>query len=177
MSDSSTRLSLPEGRSCINLRGKMRDPGFLDAVAAALGQALPVEVNTLTDGEHRCYWLGPDEWLVTTDEENRVALLERLSEQLAGRHTAINDVTGGNVVLHLEGPRAREILATGCTLDLDAGVFQAGACAQSGLAKAGVLIGLLDDTPRFELIVRRSFADYLQRWLRHAGRHRGLEFA
>lgn len=176
MSDSRTLLSLPESRAYINLRGKPGAEGFADAAAAALGQPLPMEVNTLTDGPHRCYWLGPDEWLVTTASDNAGPLLGQLDRQLAGTHTAVNDVSGGNVAMHLAGPQALDILATGCTLDLDAAVFRPGACAQTGLAKASVLIGLLDDSPTFELIVRRSFADYLERWLLHAGRHRGIEF-
>jgi sarcosine oxidase subunit gamma len=59
-------------------------------------------------------------------------------------------------------------LAKGCTLDFHPRVFRPGTCAQSGLAKANVLIRLGDDPDSFDVVVRRSFADYLLRWLRHA---------
>jgi sarcosine oxidase subunit gamma len=53
-----------------------------------------------------------------------------------------------------------------------------GACAQSGLAKASMLIGRIDDAePVFEIIVRRSFADYVLRWLNHAAADFGVEFS
>ena len=46
-----------------------------------------------------------------------------------------------------------------------------GACAQTGLAKASMLIACLDEQePLFEIIVRRSFADYVIRWLKNAAR-------
>ncbi len=72
--------------------------------------------------------------------------------------------------MRLAGARARDVLAKGCTIDFHPQVFQAGQCAQTALAKANVLIGLLDASPTYEIIVRRSFADYLERWLRHAAR-------
>ena len=46
--------------------------------------------------------------------------------------------------------------------------------ARSGLANANVLIALVDDAPTFMVVVRRSFSDYLCRWLAHAGRDQGI---
>ena len=37
-------------------------------------------------------------------------------------------------------------------------------------------LGLVDDAPVFEIVVRRSFADYLCRWLDHVARHGGVAF-
>ncbi len=91
-------------------------------------------------------------------------------------HAAVNDVSGGNVVLRLSGARTRQLFAKGCTLDFHPDVFNVGECAQSGLGKAAVLFGLVDDAPTFDVIVRRSFADYLVKWLRHSGSEYGIEF-
>ena len=33
----------------------------------------------------------------------------------------------------------------------------------------GILISKFDDVPTFEVLVRRSFAEYLALWLQHAG--------
>ena len=79
-------------------------------------------------------------------------------------------------MLRLAGRDARGVLARGCTLDLHPDVFSVGAAAQTGLAKARVLIGLVDAAPVFEIVVRRSFADYLCRWLAHVARHGGVAF-
>ena len=71
---------------------------------------------------------------------------------------------------------AAALLAKGCTLDFHPRVFSAGQCAQSGLAKTSVLIAMVDDRPTFDVIVRRSFAEYLALWLQHSGAEFGIQF-
>jgi len=176
MSDPGVTIEIRSDVGHINLRGNPENPGFVKAAEAALGQPLPVDANTITDAGHRVFWLGPDEWLVMTASGNTAELLQRLKDALAKYHASVNDISGGNITLSLSGGRVRDLLAKGCTLDLHADVFKAGACAQSGLAKAGVLIGRVDDSDTFDLIIRRSFADYLMRWLRRAGSEFGIEF-
>ena len=170
-------LSVRGDAGVINLRGSPGNAEFLDAAAAVLGQPLPVEANTFTAGSMRVYWLGPDEWLVVTAAERVAALVGALETACAGHPVAINDLSGGYVVLGLGGPRARDVLARGCTIDLHPAVFRAGRAAQTGLGKAGVLIGLVDDAPQFEIVVRRSFADHLGRWIVHVARRFGIDFA
>ncbi len=153
-------------RAHINLRGDPGDPRFLDAAAAALGQALPTAANTFLGNDLRVYWLGPDEWLISAAPDLAEPLVKALEAGLAGLHVAINDLSGGQVCIRLSGAGAAERLAAGCTLDLHPAVFAVGQCAQSGLAKAIVLIASIDPAPVYEIIVRRSFSEYLLRWLR-----------
>lgn len=110
------------------------------------------------------------------DAADAAALAARLRENLAGQAHSLVDLTGGLVALRLHGPRVRDLLAKGCTLDFHPRVCKAGQCAQTGLAKASVLIATLDEAPTFELFVRASFADYLALWLDRAGREYGLQF-
>ena len=158
----------------INLRGDADDAAFADGVASVLGQRLPVEANTLTLSEHRIYWLGPDEWQIVTASGHVADLVNELADKLSGQPVAINDLSGGQAALHLTGSDAPNVLASGCTLDLEPANFAVGDCAQAGLAKANVLVGHIDAGPLYEIIVRRSFSEYLLRWLRqsirsHAG--------
>ena len=176
MSDSVVQVQSLSDLSHINLRGNPQDGGFRDAAESSLGQPLPVDPNTMTVGAHRIFWLGPDEWLIVTEQTGAAALLERLNNALSGVHAAVNDVSGGTVAMRVSGSGVRDLLAKGCTLDLHPSVFSVGSCAQSGLAKAGVLLGFADDMPTFELVVRSSFSDYVVRWLRHAGSDCGIEF-
>ena len=150
----------------VNLRGSPADEEFLSAAEAALGQPLPIAANTVSIADHRVYWLGPDEWQIVTERERVADVVEAIEAKLAGRHYAVNDVSGGQVALHLKGTSVTDVLARGCTLDLHPDVFGVGDCAQSGLGKAIMLIGCIDAAPVYEIIVRRSFSEYLLRWLR-----------
>lgn len=161
---------------CVNLRGNPQNAEFVASVASTLGQALPDIANTMTVGSHRVFWLGPNEWQIMTSSIDLSGLLARLRESLSGQHACVTDVSGGLVSFQLAGPAARDILARGCTLDLHVDKFRLGSCAQSGLAKANVLIGLIDDTPSFQIVVRRSFAEYLAQWLKAATRDYGVQF-
>lgn len=150
----------------INLRGNSRDRLFTDGVASVLGQVLPLEPNTMSLADHRIYWLGPDEWQIVTEPDTVNVLSLRLRGELHGQHVAINDLSGGQTVYHLAGPHGSDLLAKGCTLDIHTSVFRVGACAQSGLAKANMLLGCIDAEPVYEIIVRRSFSRYVLHWLR-----------
>ena len=71
-------------------------------------------------------------------------------------------------VVPLTGDDAAALIATDCPLDLHPREFKPGQCAQTRLAKAGMTIAPLADGSGFELIIRRSFADYLLLWLQDA---------
>ena len=166
--ENGTQVSVRADLGHINLRGDMADEGFVAAVEEVIGQPLPMIPNTLTTGSHQVFWLGPDEWLIMMAAEDVAEMVARLGDATSSMHAAINDISGGQVTLLLEGRDARVLLAKGCTLDLHASEFSVGCCAQSGLAKANVLLACLDDAPTFAISVRRSFSDYLCRWLRRS---------
>lgn len=158
----------------INVRGRKSNAGFVQPVEQVLGQALPTEPNTFSDDRHQVFWLGPDEWLIVTPAAEATELAERLRQATSGTHAAVNNISGGQIVLMLKGATCRNLLAKGCTLDLHPGVFAPGDCAQSGLARANVLLALVDEAPTFMIVVRRSFSEYLCRWLSHAGSDEGI---
>lgn len=152
-------------RGHINLRGAISEPEFAAAVEDVLGQALPERANTFCDGGHRVYWLGPDEWQIATKLSGVETLVRKLEDGISGRHAAVNDLSGGQVAFEIRGDDCIDVLSRGCTLDLDPGVFGTGDCAQTGLAKANVLISCIEAAQVYEIIVRRSFSEYLLNWL------------
>jgi sarcosine oxidase subunit gamma len=158
----------------INLRGNASDPAFRESVARVLGTALPTAPNTTSAGEHcTAYWLGPDEWLVVTPGEREAGFAAGLRKALEGIHASVTEVSGGQTILVLRGAAVRDLLAKGSPFDLHAPAFAPGACAQTHLAKAAVLLRPLPDDG-MEIIVRRSFADYLWSWLEVAAAEYGL---
>lgn len=159
----------------INLRGNPNDVQFKTAAQNVLGQPLPIEPNIVTDAEHRVYWLGPDEWLIVSAAFDAPRIAGRLVTELSNLPVAVNDISGGQVTLRLSGSSVVDVLSKGCTLDFHPNVFRPGDCAQSGLAKAAVLIGCVDRAT-VELIVRRSFSEYVSTWLQRAAQDCGIEF-
>ena len=136
----------------------------------------PLEPNTANSGMSTVYWLGPDEWLIVSPGGERPILPTLLEDAFTGMHASLNVVTGGYAGLRLSGGNAPDVLAKGCTLDLHPKIFQTGQCAQTGLAKAGILLSKVDDAPSFDIFVRRSFAEYLALWLQNAGAEHGIRF-
>ena len=170
------RVGVVSDRGFLNLRLDPRN-GAAAAAARILGQPLSPASSTYTEVVHRVYWLGPDEWLIETGANRAAELISELSEALAGRPAAVNDVSGGHVSLRVSGVDARTVLAKGCTLDLHPRKFGPGQCARTSLAKAVVVLSVADDAPTYSVIVGRSSSDYLCRWLAHAARPHGVRFS
>ncbi|MBY8338583.1 sarcosine oxidase subunit gamma [Streptomyces spinosirectus] len=141
--------------------------GAADAVGLALGLQLPLEPNTVVrTGELTAVWLGPDEWLVVGAPGSQAAVEARIREAAGDEHVSVTDVSAQRTTLLVAGPRARDLLAHGCSLDLHPRVFGAGRCAQTTLARTQVVL-VARDQPRagFWVLVRSSFAGYLTDWL------------
>ena len=170
-SEAAVRLWLEPASIQLCLRGQ-GDEAFLQAVASVLGVAPPTAPNTVaTTGARRVLWLGPDEWLaVCGDEEDAPALCAALEKALDGMHALVSDVSHSRVVFALEGAAARDMLRKGCSLDLDRVAFASDRCAQTGLARAHMLLHQVSDVPRYHVYIHRSFADYAFAWLLDAGR-------
>jgi sarcosine oxidase subunit gamma len=145
-------------RSQIDVRAR---GAALERVARCLSiPALPAPNRFVRD----CFWLGPDEWLVTGPPSSRAETLEAL-ERAVGREGAAVDVSSSRLLFELRGRSARDVLASSCALDLHPRVFGAGQCAQSLLAKAPILLAQIDEAPTFHLYVRPSLASYVVSWL------------
>ncbi|MGQ0676378.1 MAG: sarcosine oxidase subunit gamma, partial [Rhodospirillales bacterium] len=166
-------------RAMLNLRGDPAGAGFLAAAEAALGTTLPLEPNRATGaGEARVLWLGPDEWLVLSPPGSEAALEAKLAQTLGPHGGYVTDVGESRATVVVSGMKARDVLAKGCPLDLNPAAFGIDACAQSLVQGVNVTIHRSDADPaappRFELIVVRSFADFLWRFLEDAGQEYGV---
>jgi sarcosine oxidase subunit gamma len=158
---------VPPGQ--VNLRGDPADHRFARAVGSVLGCLLPVNANTVQSAtDVTVLWLGPDEWLVLTPPGAEGAIAGRLADAVADLHAAVTDVSGNRSLLRLSGPGARETLLKGCGLDLHPRGFRPGQCAQTVLARAGVIIHQRDDRPTYDVMPRRSFTEYVWAWLSDA---------
>lgn len=149
--------------SAVNLRVDPDGPAAA-RVADVLGVALPTVPNTVAlAGDRAVLWLGPDEWLVVGPDGD--APVRPLREALAGDRGSAVDVSANRTTIRLRGPKARDLLEKGCTIDLHPRVFASGQCAQTWLARAQIVLWQVDDEPEYRLLVRGSFAHYLCDWL------------
>ncbi len=158
------------------LRGDGSDQRFLEAAIGVLGVAPPTAPNTVAsvDGID-LLWLSPVEWLLVMPSGRETALVEQHTAALAGFHGGAIDVSDARAVIRLEGPAARQVLAKGTPLDLRASVLGRGRCAQTSLARAGVILRPVGASGEaYEIHVGRSFAPYLWAWLMDAGREFGV---
>lgn len=152
-------------RTIVNIRGSAAEPAFGLAVKAVTGADLPGMPNTTTAaGDFRILWLGPTEYWIVAPASREERLAADLRQAFTGQHAAVIDVSESRTVITLSGPDARHVLARGCSLDLHPRVFASGQCAQTGLAKANVLIDQVDAVPTYDIYVLKSFADYLWQW-------------
>ncbi|ALV37395.1 sarcosine oxidase subunit gamma [Streptomyces sp. NPDC101209] len=150
----------------VNVRLDAKGPAA-DAVALALGLQLPLEPDTVVRaGELRALWLGPDEWLLVGPPGTRHELEGRVREAAGEEPVSVTDVSAQRTTLLVAGPRARDLLAHGCALDLHPRVFGPGRCAQTALGRTQVVLVSRDEARAgFWVLVRSSFAGYLTDWL------------
>ncbi|MYF69718.1 MAG: sarcosine oxidase subunit gamma [Proteobacteria bacterium] len=170
-------IGIMSRRGFLNIRLDPRNGAAAEAAGRVLGQPLPLASNRFTGGEHRVYWLGPDEWLIETGAKRAVKLVGELAVALTDCHATVNDVSGGHIALRVTGADVRAVLAKGCALDLHPRKFGPGQCARTGLGKANVLLAVDDDAASCTILVARSYAGYLCRWLAHAARPHGVQFS
>ena len=156
----------------VNIRGDVEDDLFIDTIRGIVGYELPTEPNTVTLGEQFIIlWLGENEWLIITPENGERELITLLKNKMGGICMSFTDVSSSQCIIRVTGSHVRDVLAKGCSLDLHSRSFDVGKCAQSLIAAVGVTIRQIDSTPSFELIVRRSFAEYLVNWLYDAAQN------
>ncbi|MET8804153.1 sarcosine oxidase subunit gamma family protein [Streptomyces sp. NPDC004546] len=150
----------------VNVRLDAKGPAA-EAVGLALGLQLPVEPNTAVHaGDVTAVWLGSDEWLVVGLRGTERDLESRIRSAAGDEPVSVTDVSAQRTTLLIGGPRARDLLAHGCSLDLHPRAFGPGRCAQTTLARTQVVL-VARDEPRagFWVLVRSSFAGYLADWL------------
>jgi len=155
----------------LNLRGDGNDGGFCAVVAEVLGVELPLEPGLCHHNDSiNIYWLGPNEWCVIALGGDAGAIEAALREKLSG-HISIVDISGGQTVINLRGSGVETVLKKATVYDfLSMPAAKPGqrSVGHSTFAKASAVISNRCDGS-YDLVIRRSFADYIAQWLLDAG--------
>ena len=120
---------------------------------------------------------GPNTWLATCEDGcEKIATMLR---EAVGDAAAVVDQSGGLAVLRLGGPRIRDVLAKGVTIDLHEREFKIGAVAVTAIAHIGTTIWRIEDSPdgspAFEVLMFRSMALSFWHWLETSSAEFGLK--
>ena len=105
--------------------------------------------------------LGPDEWYLRTKAGAAIPTA-------SGLPVAITDISDRSICLVLEGPRAAEILMSGCPLDLNK--FAVGQVTRTIYETVEVII-IREAEDRFHVELWRSFAAWFWIAMTTAARH------
>lgn len=171
--DPGVLLRAPSPRGCLNLRGNPENAGFRNAAATVTGVELPVEPCAWRRADDTAvYWLGPDEWLIAAPAGSEGDLEQRLRALLAGSFSVV-DTTGAHCFLNLSGPATGHVLRKSSPYDFHPRNFPAGRCVQTVFAKATALVAAAADGS-VDLVVRRSYADYVRLWIEDAAQEYGF---
>lgn len=171
------RLRLAERpfMSTLDVRFDPADRELVGRLEASFGMSWPTAPNrSATVAGRLIVWLAPDEWLVVAPAGSETKLHEQLMAAAAGSWVTATDVSAQRTVIEMDGDACREILMTGCSLDLYAAQCHVGHCAQTMLARAGVIL-VPTSEHGFLVLVRSSFAEYLAMWLLDASRQIQLD--
>lgn len=153
------------------------DDTQLAQIEKILGVALPTTPLTSVDNasvkeEISVRWVSPDEWFIVVPATAAFKLESDFQATVPGHYSLVN-VSGGYTILQLAGESVVEVLKKSMPIDVHPSAFPIGKVVSSVFAKSGAMLRRTGDN-EFELIVRRSFADYFWLWIQDASMEYGL---
>lgn len=158
----------------ISLRGNAGDPAFVAAASTAIGVSLPLQPCTLaTSSGVKILWLSPDEWMIVCERSQLTSLIGRLNQGLSDVRSQVVDNSGGYTQVVLLGRNALDVLQHASVYDFAA--LDAGRVVGTTFGKSSVYAHRQGDG--YCLLLRRSFADYIWRYLVRAAVPYGLGIA
>ena len=137
------------------------------AIKSVTKLAMPSTLESTSNANYLMYWIAFDEFLLVTPEKTEADIETKLRKAMEG-HFAIVDVTGGQTKLQLSGERAEMIIKKSTSYDIHISNLPIGKAVTTNFAKSQAIICRTSDDS-FDLIIRRSFSDYIWEWMVDAG--------
>ena len=152
---SAARVSVLGGEGRLSLRAR----GDLAALNAALGLTLPDRIGRrAAAGAVEAIRLGPDEWTLLVAADAVAGVAAACAAAYAAHPHSLVDISGREVTLLIEGPKAVELLTLGCPRDIAA--IPAGEGRRTLFDGASVVLWR-DAADRFRIDVWNSFAGHV----------------
>ncbi len=158
------------------LRATSDASALSDALKSHCGIALSARLHSETNDPYCVRWMSPDAWILSCPLSEAYSIEQALRKAVPG-HIAIVNISGGYSILELSGIHARDVLMKSTGYDVHPDHFGQDKVVNTTFAKAQVTLRAIevnDADGRYELLVRRSFSDYVWLWLQRAAAEYGL---
>ena len=105
--------------------------------------------------ETRILWNAPRTWLIISNKENIIKIIEKNCKEI---DFAITDISHSRAVIQIKGEQAREVLKKGSPINFNE--FEVNKCVGTIFHGINLVIDLISDDPdTFNLLVLRSFGE------------------
>ncbi|MEY2921033.1 MAG: hypothetical protein RL261_2338 [Pseudomonadota bacterium] len=139
----------------------------------AFGTSLPATPTFTSGNELTFVWSGPGHWLALGPQASEP--VEARLGAVFGNLASVFDQGGSRVLLELRGPRVRDVLAKGVSIDMHPRAFKTGDVAVTTASHLAVHLWQVTDDPVYRLLVVRTYFDSLWRWLAASAAEYGCE--
>lgn len=137
-----------------------------EALHAMAGVGLSERLQSVDSGTYCIRWMSPDSWLLSCPLHEAFRIEHSIRARVSSPIAIVN-VSGGFCVLQLCAEKAREVLMKSVPYDVHPDNFPVGKVVNTTFAKTQVTLRCISES-NYELVVRRSYSDYVWLWLQRA---------
>ena len=145
----------------INVRIDINDNKNIIKCGKLINAILPVQPNTyVTNDNVKVIWLGPNEWLITNNQN----LYKNLKKEIGDIQASVTDVSENRTVIRISGDQIFKLLSKFLVLDLEKNLSDESSCAQTLFVKVPVLLVRNNNEkqiPEIDIFTNRSHANYI----------------
>ncbi len=146
-------LSEISGFSLVHIATRGSRKTAASGVKKAYGAAAPMKPNSVVaKNDALIMWFGPSSWIVRTADK-------AVKDLPIIKPCSITDLSDSRCQIRIEGPRAAELLSTGCPVDFD-GAMPIQGCAQTTYNHFQIFLHRTGEET-YDVFVPRSFAEDL----------------
>jgi len=145
----------------INVRIDTNDNKNIIKCGKLINAILPVQPNTyVTNDNVKVIWLGPNEWLITNNQN----LYKNLKNEIGDIQASVTDVSENRTIIRISGDQIFKLLSKFLVLDLEKNLPYESSCAQTLFVKVPVLLVRNNNEkqiPEIDIFTNRSHAKYI----------------
>ena len=173
-SDQPVCLTEVRGKQMTNLIAFDQD-AVNQCIGDKFGLTLPSPGESATNGQRLILWTAPKRYLIVCPNEDN--LVKHLASNLTDAQAALQDLSSARTIVRLSGVSARQIMAKGLMVNLDAASFVSGQLILSSFDHhyPAIIHNVSDDQDRFDIYITRSFALSFWHWLTDSALEFGYE--